>query len=118
MKKIPSQLQRKIKVIKYRGNLNYFISEYMQMESTIVTRFHAMILSLIANQYMYPIIYSDKMLHVLNDLNYTGNYSCIDSIDTSDKILESLKNNNFVLPDTIKNSAESQFKGLDHYILK
>lgn len=65
-------VQSNISKISYRGNISSFISSYSRVEKMYCGRFHAMILSMLCEQKFYPVIYSDKMTNVLNDLGYTG----------------------------------------------
>jgi colanic acid/amylovoran biosynthesis protein len=117
LRKLPVLTGKRIKVILYRGNLEYFITEYMKMEAMIVTRFHAMVLSLMANQFVYPFIYNIKMINVLNDLKYSGSYSFIDNIDSIEHIIDGLKSKKYSLPlSDVRSSAEKQFSALDNFI--
>lgn len=55
--------------VKYDGRINEFLELYTKMEYMICTRFHSMILSLIANQKIYVLSYSNKIDNVVEDLN-------------------------------------------------
>jgi colanic acid/amylovoran biosynthesis protein len=117
LKKLTSQNKSMIRIIEYKGDLDLFISEYMKVETMIVTRFHAMILSLLAGQYMYPLIYDQKMYNVLQDLHYNDQYSEISNIAPVDEILFALRSRNFILPySSVRGSAERQFLKLDAFI--
>jgi colanic acid/amylovoran biosynthesis protein len=43
-----------------------------QSEFVVATRFHATILALAAGRPVLPVVYSDKTLHVLEDLGFDG----------------------------------------------
>lgn len=55
--------------VRYRGNIDEFLELYAKMEYMICSRFHAMVLSAVANQKMYVIYYSNKISNVIDDLN-------------------------------------------------
>lgn len=54
--------------VRYDGNVDEFLNLYSKMEYMICARFHAMILSSVANQKMYIMSYSKKIDNVVNDL--------------------------------------------------
>ena len=57
----------------YNGtNVDEILTALASSELVIGTRFHATILALAAGRPVLPIIYSDKTLHVLQDLGFTG----------------------------------------------
>jgi colanic acid/amylovoran biosynthesis protein len=117
-KKLSPSIKRKVKIVKYRGEINTFLFEYMKVEFMFTTRFHAMILSLIANQRIYPFVYSDKMTNILEDLKYGNKYSNINNIKDVDNIIEELNSNDFALIPSIRQSAEKQFDKLTGFIMK
>ncbi len=58
-----------ISIVSYEnGNYSTVIAETISCEAVIATRFHSMILALSAKIPVYPIIYSNKMQNVLNDM--------------------------------------------------
>ncbi|MGP4074902.1 polysaccharide pyruvyl transferase family protein [Halobacillus sp. K22] len=106
-----------IKVIKYEGDINYFLKEYKSCKTIIGTRFHSIILALIFKQNVFPIVYSDKTFHVLEDLNMTDHYSYIKNVNDL-RVKEVIRN---IHDNTLNNentliSAEGQFKGLDNLL--
>jgi colanic acid/amylovoran biosynthesis protein len=117
IRKLSSQDRDKIKFIKYRGSINSFLSEYLKMESMFTTRFHSMILSVVANQYIYPLVYSKKMINVMNDLGYNIKYSNINNLDGIENIIKDLYSNKlcFSISD-IGKSAESQFIKISQFV--
>lgn len=72
-----SRLENKdsVSIINYNGK-NRDILIYAMAESQIVfaSRFHATILGLAAKRPVIPIVYSDKTLHILEDLNFHGKF--------------------------------------------
>lgn len=60
--------EKNVKGIKYRGNIEEFLNLYIKMEYMICARFHAMVLSCIAEQKMHITSYSQKINNVIDDL--------------------------------------------------
>ena len=62
-----------IQVLSYDGtNADVLTTAIAQSEFVVATRFHAAILSIAAGRPVLPVIYSDKTLHVLEDLGFDG----------------------------------------------
>jgi len=117
IKKLLRPYKDKVTIIKYDGNINSFLSEYMKMEAMFATRFHAMILGLTAHQYVYPLIYSNKMLNVIKDCTFDVKYSSIDNLDMIENMIKDLYSNKITIPLTsIKDSAERQFQKLAEFV--
>lgn len=109
----------RVKKLLYKGNVDDFLPKYFSLESVFTTRFHAMILGFIGRQNIYPLIYSDKMINVINDLNYTGNYLRIDSpiYPDAETLLNDIHDNkNCYSIDNEKEKSTAQFKILDKYL--
>lgn len=102
----------------YDGKIEAFLQIYASMEAMYCTRFHSMILSLIFKQKILPIIYSNKMMDVLTDINYDGPYVKIDNIEKEDFIYltNAIYNNRYTLPSHIKEESEKAFENLDIFL--
>lgn len=62
-----------IQVLNYNGtNADTLTTAIAQSEFVVATRFHGTILGLAAGRPVLPVIYSDKTLHVLQDLGFDG----------------------------------------------
>lgn len=62
-----------IRTLCYNGtNTDELTAAIAESECVIATRFHATILALAAGRPVLPIVYSDKTLHVLEDLGFEG----------------------------------------------
>lgn len=77
---IPKALLHKVNTYAYHTNLPEAISKLNESKAIIATRFHAMILGFVLNKPIYPIVYSNKMTTVMDDLNFKGSYSRVDTI--------------------------------------
>jgi colanic acid/amylovoran biosynthesis protein len=107
----------KLHKIDYDGNIDKFLRVYSAMHITYVTRFHAMVLSLMYKQKVCPIIYSSKMLNVLNDIHFDGVTIPLSNISRCriDNIYKQI--NTFVSKDYfLYESAYKQFDGLNNYL--
>ena len=80
---LPQETRAQCRLISYTGDMPAFLKSYLSMERTLCTRFHAMILSAMAGQAFCPLFYSDKMLHVVQDLSLCGHYLNIRALDNS-----------------------------------
>lgn len=106
----------KIKIICYNGrNADEIATSIAESEYVIATRFHAAILSLVAGRPVFPIVYSDKTVHVLEDINFQGNYADLRSM-TSISYIDSRNNLDTLSGVNIKNlskEAQEHFAVLD-----
>lgn len=115
---LPYQVQKQVKLFKYRGNLSEALDLISSSEIIIGTRFHAVILGLLFGKKVLPIAYSDKTTDILKDMNFKGPVVDIRKIDMFDgeKFNFSLLEINDV-SDQIK-LAEEQFQELDKVLTK
>jgi len=103
--------------IYYKGNIDEFLKIYASMEYMFCGRFHAMILSMMYKQKIFPVIYSKKMANVLEDINYSGetiNIKNFGSIDV-DLLKYQIENNKYCI-EVQKKEANKQFLALDKFI--
>ncbi|MBP3038601.1 polysaccharide pyruvyl transferase family protein [Bacillaceae bacterium Marseille-Q3522] len=112
-------VRRRVKHIRYEGNLPSFLAEFKSCTKIIATRFHAIILALLFKQKVYPIIYSEKTLHVLQDLKLEK-YACdikqIHSLDVK-QAMNHIEENTLENGEVI-NMAERHFEKLDTFVLE
>ena len=62
-------------VVRYRGDMGAFLESYLSNEAAVCTRFHAMVLSVCGQQAYFPVCYSEKTLHVLDELGFCKHYA-------------------------------------------
>ena len=73
LKAMDAENNSDIQILNYDGtNADALTTAIAQSELVIATRFHATILALAAGRKVLPVIYSDKTLHVLQDLGFEG----------------------------------------------
>lgn len=120
--RIKSEDKLKVDKYFYRGDIKESLKIIGESRYVIATRFHAMILGLVYNKPVYPIIYSEKMTNVLNDINFNGNIMELQLIEELkvECVNESLKS----LEDEIRDiriqikDSEKHFKILDKCLSK
>lgn len=81
---LDSDINSKVNVYNYDGDIDEALGVIARSEIVVATRFHAMILGLIFNCTVIPVIYSNKTLNVMKDINFTGDYVKIEDIDKLD----------------------------------
>ncbi|WP_394186461.1 polysaccharide pyruvyl transferase family protein [Metabacillus halosaccharovorans] len=111
---IRASKRKYIKIITYRFDIEGFLNEFKSCEVIIGIRFHSIILALLFNQKFLPIIYSEKTLNVLRDLNMGDIYCYISDIHHLD--VDNLVINNKTLKKKVSLEAEKQFHKLDFYL--
>lgn len=75
--------ENQVSELLYNGNnLDQVLSEMKASKLVIGSRFHAVILSMAANVPVIPLVYSDKTLNVLRDMDYQG--MCVDIRNSAD----------------------------------
>lgn len=106
-----------INIVNYKGDIEEFLYQFSSMENIIATRFHAFILSQVFKQGLYPIIYSDKTLNVLKDINLDKEYMKISEMENLDvNYLLDIIADNKLRKSAIFDESKKQFEGLDKYV--
>lgn len=65
----------------YKGNIQEALEIVNSSSGVVATRFHSLILAWLFKKSVFPIIYSQKTMNVINDLNFKGYCLEISSID-------------------------------------
>lgn len=118
IKRIPVEYAENVETHLYRTDMNLMISIIASAELVIATRFHSMILGWVLNRPVFPISYSDKMINVMNDVNFQGNYvdfKGLKSLNT-ELVFESMEHNMINVSAQVID-AERHFEKLDSYLL-
>lgn len=72
---LPDTYKDRCKVLAYNGkNMQEILKTICQSSYIIATRFHAVVLGIVAGRPIFPLIYSDKTIHILQDIGYKGAY--------------------------------------------
>lgn len=109
-----------IKPYNYSGDLDEALRLIQESQCVVASRFHAMILGWVFEKPVYPIIYSDKSLHVMNDIEFDGVYTKIENINQIkvDKIIEHLIKCEPINIEKQVHAANLQFEMLDGLLMK
>lgn len=63
----------RVQCLTYDGtNAETILSAISEADYVIASRFHAMVLAMVAGRPVLPVVYSDKTLHVLEDMSFSG----------------------------------------------
>lgn len=100
--------------------LSEAVGLFKYAESVIATRYHAVILSMLFGKEVYPIVYSDKTVHVLEDIDSEIKYIRTNQLAQTN-VETFLTNYGYTIPKDIqkkvKASSENQFRELDKVLL-
>lgn len=113
---IPNSLKNKIYSYYYSTNINEALEVLANSKAVVASRFHAMILGLVFEKPILPLIYSEKMTNVLDDISFNGQYYNIKNLDTVNIDYSWIENKNKSVKEQIINS-ENHFKKLDQFLL-
>lgn len=118
MKQIHPLNHKQIKVINYTGDIDSFINAFQSCEQIIGSRLHALILAMLFNKSFYPLYYSDKTKHILEDFKINHIGTPIKEIDQL-KIEETIKiaETNRLVDRQRLLRANDQFQKIDEFIL-
>lgn len=107
--------KKHIHTVIYNGDIDSVLSVIASAEAMVATRFHAMILGFLAECMVYPVIYSNKMENVLNDLDYKGQFAHLKTLSqlNTDMVLD--ENNRANISEFVRLS-QNQFNALDKYL--
>lgn len=113
--KLEPDHQKSVNKVFYEGNIDDFLTTYLSTEIMYTTRFHATILSLLGDQEIVPLIYSKKMLNVLDDIGYDGDYINIQDIGNTNDFKKAIPTK-FKLDQSIIEKSQNHFSTLDKII--
>ena len=72
---LPEDVAGQCETIFYNGlNTNEVIKLLAESEYVIASRFHAVVLAIAAERPVYPVVYSDKTIHMLEDIGFSGGW--------------------------------------------
>ena len=96
-------------------NVDRITAEIAQSDYVIGTRFHSVILAMVAGRPVLPVAYSDKTLRVLEDLGFTGEVFDLrkDTDWSFDRSLRNWSNQSFSLPQDTVAASQAHFEKLD-----
>lgn len=116
IEKIPKDKRSRINRKYYKDDIDYILNSIAEDEYIIATRFHAMILGWIFNKKVYPLIYSNKMKNVIDDLNFEGGYSFIQDINSLNVNIIKEYSAKLANIKEIEKEANKQFIKLDNFL--
>ena len=111
----------RIRVLCYHGaNAEEILSAIAQSQEVIATRFHAAILALAAGRPVFPVVYSDKTIRVLEDIRFEGGYADLrDGKQISyEQARANCKTVDLQILDTLKRKAQQHFERLDALLIQ
>lgn len=115
--RITQQCEVRVDKYFYRGNRKEALNIIADSSIVVGTRFHANILGLLLNKTILPISYSQKTIHMLDDLGYKGKIIELKKIEDFD--VNSLTHEDLSLKidiQDIKKMSQLQFKKLDQVL--
>lgn len=114
---IPSKYITNISKYFYRGNVDEALKMIEESKYIIATRFHSMILGWVFDKPVLPIVYSKKMINVIEDIKFKGEYIELKNIEGLDveKIFKNIQYSKIDITKQIE-SSKLHFKKLDKYL--
>ena len=110
--KVCDEWRERIEVVSYKGDIDGFLESFSSVELLLASRFHAVVLGLMYRIPTIPVVYSDKTIHILNDIEYGGDIVDIRNIgDLSRELKTELLEEDFVK--RLGLSAQIHFCGVD-----
>lgn len=109
----------KVHIRNYDGtNAEQILVSIAESQFVIASRFHAMVLGIVAGKVVFPIVYSDKTIHVLEDIGFQGEYADVRNLKelTYEKMQRSFEKLPELSIKELRKSAENHFVKLDEVL--
>lgn len=116
---IPEDYHNELSKYLYKTNIDEALEIIANSKFIVGTRFHAMILGWVFEKPVFPIAYSNKMINVMEDIEFQGFYTDFYNIHKlkPEQVYNSMKTNLIDVSEQVEN-AKRQFKKLDEHLLK
>ncbi len=112
---IKKGMKHECEIIGYDG----ILKNIRRCSKIITTRFHSLVISLLAGVDIIPIAYSDKICHVLSDLKFDGKVFDLKKLDYGELFEEILSDNHsFLLNKSVSEEAKNHINRFKELILK
>ena len=115
--KLDSKAHERVEVVAYDGNIDIFLNLLREVDLLYASRFHAAILGLAMQIPTIPVVYSDKTINVLRDLEYKGDIVDIRAIGDVTKVLTTEVMERSVI-EGLNLSAQNHFRPIDERFSK
>lgn len=86
----PDSLRDRISCICFLGDAEDFLHQLYRCEVMICTRFHSLVFALIMKKPFVPIVYEDKIKHLLNEIHYQGPSPVYEDVYSPEQLLSGL----------------------------
>ena len=114
---IPADYMEHISKHFYRTNIEATLKIIARSQCVVATRFHAMIVGWVFHKPVFPIVYSDKMTHVLEDIAFNGGTKDFTQLEelTAEQVFNHLQADPIDVSKQVNNAAK-QFLKLDAFL--
>jgi colanic acid/amylovoran biosynthesis protein len=122
--KLDESIREKIDIVSYDGDIRSFLNKYSECHAMVTSRFHSLILSLIYEQSIFSIIYSNKTLQTTEFLDLSIDSLVLNSLKSSDVnevkdiVVDNKINYDKRKLSSLSQDAEKHFEKLDKVIRK
>lgn len=114
--RIRNDLSVSTEIYRYQGDLGEVLELIARSEVIIASRFHATILGLVFNLKVLPVVYSDKTINALADLDFSGPVLDIRKLEGFDGTQFDFDDLPITNVDDQRKIADSQFLKLDELL--
>ncbi len=113
--KLDNGVQERVEVVAYEGDIDAFLESLREVNLLYASRFHAAVLGVAMQIPTIPVVYSDKTLNVLRDLEYQGDIVDIRAIgDITKKLTTQIMERSVI--EGLNSSAKNHFRAIDELV--
>lgn len=115
LEQLPPAVCRATGVLCYRGNLAEMLDAFRAADFVLATRLHAVIVALVMQKRVFPVIYSQKIRHILDDLAFPYPYAAPDAL-TCGAVMDAYRTTQPFPLGSVCRDAQEQFRGFSAYL--
>lgn len=109
---------KRAEVCEYDGDMDAILEQLNECEYIVASRFHAMVIGWCLSKKVFPVVYSNKQLNVMQDVGYRGSYWDLKNTEADSELclMEHIMAACTVDVKEYQQHAQQQFEVLDRYI--